>query len=693
MLSLLTIALLSHEGLAWDLEDPRIHLAPAPAWIEPAEPPVHTPGPAGMARESVQYLLVDDQVRIGDEQVERYAHTTYRIVTREGLDLMSRMEVVFDPAWSEVEVHHLRVWRDGSWHDRLEGAHATVIREEAALWQHIFDGTRKLVVVMPDVRVGDVVDMAWSVDGMDPVFDGHYSEAWPMAWGVPAERRRLRLLWPSEHPLQVQSHGVQAPRIRSAQDGWQEALWDLSHQLAVHEDYQLPLGYDPYPWAQAADYGSWGAVADWAQGVYALPPQAEPEVQALADELWAASGEPQAYLLAALRFVQDEVRYFGMEQGDASHVPHAPAEVLRRRYGDCKDKTQLLISLLRARGVAAWPALVSRSQGPAIEEMLPSPTVFDHVIAVASIDGREIWLDPTESDQGGPVVETWIPAFGKALPVLPSVQDLVDVPLPDLPQGRATVRHSYDLRDDPDEPRLTVRTRFEGRRAEDIRRLLADISLARLQEDFLDHYAQQGIPVAPEAKLGIRDDREANAVEIAERYRMTQGWQPLDDGVEQLWLSDAAIFDWLPVVAGARSQPLALPLGLDEREWISILAPEDIELEELEHEVSSPWFEFAVSSERSDELLTLHYSLRVQSDRVEPHELSAYQAAVQEVHEASGYALRRGVSGWTIPWDFLEKVLAFVVAVFAVLVAVPVSVFAAAVLVWLGMPRRAIKTS
>ncbi len=681
-------ALLSAPAHAWDLEDPHVRLAPAPSWILAGEPPVSSPVPQGMARESVQYLMVDDQVRVSADDVERYAHTTYRIVTREGLDLMSRMEVVFDPAWSEVELHHLRVWRDGAWHDRLEGAHATVIREEAALWQHIFDGTRKLVVVMPDVRVGDVVDMAWSVDGLDPTFDGSYGEAWPMAWGVPAEQRKLRILWSSDRDIHVQSYDVQAPQLRSLDDGWQEARWDLRHQLAVTEDYDLPVDYQPYAWAQASDFADWDQVVDWAAQVYAVPGPADPAIQALADQIWAQTGAPEPFLAAAARWVQDEVRYFGIELGDASHVPHEPDQVLRRRYGDCKQKTLLLVSLLRARGVQAWPALVSRGDGPAIADMLPSPLVFDHVIAVASIDGREIWIDPTESDQGGPISDTWIPAFGKALPVLPGTRDLSDVPLPSLPQGRATVRHLYDLTQDPDEPKLLVETHFEGHRAEEIRRLLADISLGRLQQDFLDHYAQLGIPVFPEAALAIRDDRDLNQVEIIERYRMTDAWQPIDEEIEQLWLPPASIFDWLPGVAGARSQPLALPLGLDEREHVTIQADPDWDLEHVEAEVSSPWFEFTATSSRDDGTMHIAYHLQVLRDRVDPHELSAYRAALQEMHDASGYALERGGSSWSIPWGFLEKVLAFLVAVFAVLVAVPVSVFAAAVLVWLGMPRR-----
>jgi len=688
---LLLAALISFPAQSWELDDPHVQLAPAPSWIEPSEPPVASPVPQGMARESVQYLLVDDQVRVSADEVERYAHTTYRIVTREGLDLMSRLEVVFDPAWSSVELHELRVWRGGAWHDRLEGAHATVIQEEAALWQHIFDGTRKLVVVMPDIRVGDVVDMAWSVDGLDPVFDGHYSEAWPMAWGVPAEQRQLRLLWSSERDIHVQSYDVQSPQLRSLDDGWQEARWDLRHQLAVLEEYELPVDYEPYPWAQAADFSSWAEVADWAVDVYAVPSPADPAVQALADQLWAQTGAPDLFLTAAARWVQDEVRYFGIELGDASHVPHHPTQVLQRRYGDCKDKTLLLVSLLRARGLQAWPALVSRGEGAAIGGMLPSPTVFDHVIAVAVVDGREIWIDPTESDQGGPVAETWVPAFGKALPIQAGVRALADVPLPLLPLGRATVRHRYDFTDNPDEPSLVVQTRFEGHRAEEIRRLLADISLARLQDDFLDHYAQLGTPVSPEANITIRDDRDGNVVEIGERYLMAYAWQPIDEEQEQFWLPPAAIFDWLPGVVGSRSQPLALPLGLDEHEHITVQVDPDWELEEVEAEVVCPWFEFTTVSEPGDGTMHLAYHLRVLKDRVEPHELSAYQASLQEMHEAADYALVRGGSGWAIPWDFIEKVLAFLVAVFAVMVAVPVSVFAASVLVWLGMPRRALK--
>jgi hypothetical protein len=682
-----TLALVT-SSLAWDLEDPYVEVAPAPAWVEPIEPPVGTPAPAGAAVESAQYLLVDDEVRIGPEDVERYAHTTYRIVTRAGLDGLSRVEIGFDPSWGRVRVHHLRVWREGAWQDRLEGAHATVIREEAALWQHIFDGARTLVVVPPDVRVGDVVDVAWSVNGLNPVFDGRYGEGWAMAWGVSAERRQLRVLWNPTRPISLASHGVAAPTVRELEGGWREARWDLRHRLPVEEEENLPDGYDPFPWVQASDFTSWGEVATWAGEVYSVQEPAPALVQALADQLWAAHPNAEGFALASLRWVQDEVRYFGIEMGDGTHVPSPPLVVLERRYGDCKDKSLLLVALLRARGLEAWPALVSRERGAGIAEMLPSPAVFDHVLTVVHVEGVDHWVDPTEGDQGGPLEQAWIPAFGKALVLAPGAAALVDVPALLLPQGQATVRHDYDLREDPERPDLTVETVFRAHRAEDVRAMLADTSLQRLQADYVEHYGQLGFSVDPLAALAIRDDREANVVDIAERYRWQAAWEPLEDGRERLVLPDATVFDWLPLPAGPRQQPLALPMGLDEREQITVQTQPDWEVEVTEGQVENPWFRFGAEAVEEQGRVDVNYRLEVLRPQVAPDELRAYRAEVQRVDDLRGIAVLHGERPFPVTWPMVEKVIGFFATVFAVLVAVPASVAAAAVFIFIGMPRR-----
>jgi len=64
-------------------------------------------------------------------------------------------------------------------------------------------------------------------------------------------------------------------------------------------------------------------------------------------------------VLVALEFVQKQIRYFGTEIGPYSHRPASPETVLKRRYGDCKDKVALLSTLLDRLDIRATPILVS----------------------------------------------------------------------------------------------------------------------------------------------------------------------------------------------------------------------------------------------------------------------------------------------------------------------------------------------
>jgi hypothetical protein len=81
---------------------------------------------------------------------------------------------------------------------------------------------------------------------------------------------------------------------------------------------------------------------------------------------------------ALARFVQQEVTYKAIEFGRGARIPRAPNEVLRHRYGDCKDHALLLYHLLRNAGTEARLALVRT--GSPVRRELPSLDQFDHMV-------------------------------------------------------------------------------------------------------------------------------------------------------------------------------------------------------------------------------------------------------------------------------------------------------------------------
>jgi tetratricopeptide (TPR) repeat protein len=144
-----------------------------------------------------------------------------------------------------------------------------------------------------------------------------------------------------------------------------------------------------------------------------------PVGSALADKvskIASATTDPKLRAAAALRIVQDDIRYLFSGQSAGNYEPQKPAETWEKRYGDCKAKTLLLTAMLRALGIEAEPALVNSQLGDLLPSRLPALGAFDHVLVRAMLDGKIHWLD-------GTLVGTRLadmadaPTFGYALPL------------------------------------------------------------------------------------------------------------------------------------------------------------------------------------------------------------------------------------------------------------------------------------
>ena len=82
-------------------------------------------------------------------------------------------------------------------------------------------------------------------------------------------------------------------------------------------------------------------------------------------------------------FMQQNIRYVGIEIGIGGLIPHPAVDVFRNRYGDCKDKATLLISMLDAVGVRATWVMVDTDRG-VVDPRTPS-LIGNHMIAAIEI--------------------------------------------------------------------------------------------------------------------------------------------------------------------------------------------------------------------------------------------------------------------------------------------------------------------
>ena len=98
---------------------------------------------------------------------------------------------------------------------------------------------------------------------------------------------------------------------------------------------------------------------------------------------------------AIFYWVQDNIRYIAFENGIMGFRPDAAQNVLRKKYGDCKGKANLLKEMLKLAGYDARLTWIGTSDLP-YDYSLPSLSVDNHMICTVILNGKKYFLDGTE---------------------------------------------------------------------------------------------------------------------------------------------------------------------------------------------------------------------------------------------------------------------------------------------------------
>jgi hypothetical protein len=111
-----------------------------------------------------------------------------------------------------------------------------------------------------------------------------------------------------------------------------------------------------------------------------------------------SEADRRAIVRAVYGFVVSQTRYVGLEFGIHGYKPYRVDDVLRRRFGDCKDKASLLHAMLSAVGVDSRLVLLRMKRLGRIPEAPASLAVFNH--AIVYVPELDLWLDGTASFSG-----------------------------------------------------------------------------------------------------------------------------------------------------------------------------------------------------------------------------------------------------------------------------------------------------
>lgn len=377
-------------GTAASAAEPQVETGPVPSWV--------VESPKAAVPEDAEGLLYirrqDSLVHLDGSGETTFTGQSYKILHQQGLEA-GNIAIAWNPSNGNPVVHRLLIHRDGTTTNVLEQTRFEILRREDLLEQSVLTGNLTAVLQVPDLRVGDELELAFSVRSHDPTLGEKSFGALLLGPAPPAGSIHLATSW----------EPGQEPRFRIAPtiENWVERDANSLDVRVVDAPTLLPPADAPprYGWPRMVEYSDF---ANWEEVSATFAPLFDKaaalaqgsKIEAEIDRIAAAHDDPLSRAQAALLLVQQQVRYIYVGLAGGNFRPASADETWARRYGDCKGKTALLMALLRGLGIESEAVLVNGPESDdGMDLHLPSPGMFDHVLVRARIEGKDWWLDGT----------------------------------------------------------------------------------------------------------------------------------------------------------------------------------------------------------------------------------------------------------------------------------------------------------
>ena len=357
--------------------------------------------------DSANVVLFDDDESFSFDEAGRLTHVghyVYKILSAKGAEAWDSLSVGWDP-WHEMRpVIRARVIEPNYTEHNLDPSAVTEEPARGGDYKTYSDGKR-LRAPLPAITVGAVVEEEYLERETEPFFaPGRVGRSFFGHAQARVAHSIAVFEAPASLPLHIETRLLPAVHpVRIEANGHVTTTFDIGSLESIEaRDPNLPPDEFVFPEIDYSTGASWQSVATEYSKI--VDGRAKPDaVQSIVDGLVAGKSSPQEKEAAILDYLDREVRYTGIEFGEAAIVPHEPQETLRLKYGDCKDKATLLVTMLRAAGIPAYVALLNAGSRLDVPANLPGMGLFDHAIVYVpgSRDGKtpgapELWIDATD---------------------------------------------------------------------------------------------------------------------------------------------------------------------------------------------------------------------------------------------------------------------------------------------------------
>jgi len=313
-----------------------------------------TPTPAYM-KDASSVILYDEYVETIDDQgraVER-EREAIRILKPQGRSVSC--EVSYDV---DEKINYFREWTIAADQKQYQAQDTDFIDEGNTAIPIMLFTEKTRVVHPPAADVGAVV-LCESEELLEPY---RKEKVWHFQSGIPVVFQALEVDLPAGRSHSEAWHKF--PPVKPVEVAPNHWRWEIKGMPALdlrdvksRPTWSALAARMSVQWGDAAVDGKdnqWRAIGQWVTTLEANRPDPSPEITAQTQTLIAGAPDFYSKLSRITEYIQKNIRYFIVVRGIGGLQANHAADIFRNRYGDCKDKTTLVISMLQVAGIHAF---------------------------------------------------------------------------------------------------------------------------------------------------------------------------------------------------------------------------------------------------------------------------------------------------------------------------------------------------
>jgi tetratricopeptide (TPR) repeat protein/transglutaminase-like putative cysteine protease len=326
--------------------------------------------------------------------------TSIRVVSEAGVEALGQLVFGYSSGTEKLDVNYVRVKKPGGEIIETPPTNAQDFAPEVLRSTPMYSDYRQRHVTVSGLRPGDLLEYRITRQFVTPLIPGEFWFEYSFPRDVTVNEALLEIDVPKSREVKLKS----PKRQYTTTDNGDQRIYrwvveniapDRSDKGESSQEVDLTTDErDEQPEIQLTTFKNWQEIATWYAKLQSQQVVVDDSIRKKAAELTRGAATPEEKAQRLYDFVAKDIRYVSLSFGIGRYQPHPATDVLQGSYGDCKDKHTLLAALLQAVGIQSYPVLIGSDHK--LDEEVPSPGQFDHVITAAQIGKNLVWLDATE---------------------------------------------------------------------------------------------------------------------------------------------------------------------------------------------------------------------------------------------------------------------------------------------------------